>query len=165
MWTASDDAVLKQLVDRYSTNWALVTECFNSSRLTTPTERRTPADCAERWKERWSVERKLQLSESVPPVGEDGNVAGMSTQNQMTTRAVKRLASASISGGQGVNVAGEKKRRRHYLLQESIKRAVKKRADAIKTMGTFMARFQLPLFNICSKSKETYCGSRNPHSI
>jgi hypothetical protein len=57
----------------------------------------------------------------------------------MTTRAVKRLASASVSGAQGVNVAGEKKRRRHYVFQESIKRAVKKRADAIKTMGTFGA--------------------------
>ena len=164
IWTAGDDAVLKQLVDRYSTNWALVTECFNSSRFTTPTERRTPADCAERWKERWSAERKSQSSESALPVGDDGNVAGMSTQNQMTTRAVKRLASASVSGGQGANVAGEKKRRRHHLLQESIKRAVKKRADAIKTMGTcrVIGRCQSPLFNICSQSKETTCDSRNP---
>ena len=137
LWTANDDAVLKQLVDRYSTNWALIAECYNSSRLTTPTERRTPNDCAERWKERWNVERKLQMSEPTPSAGEDGNVAGTSAQNQVTTRAVKRLASASVSVAQGVNVAGERKRRRHYLLQESIKRAVKKRADAIKTMGTF----------------------------
>jgi chromatin modification-related protein VID21 len=148
---------LKELVDRYSTNWGLITECYNSSRLATPTERRTPADCAERWKERWSAERKLQLIEPALPVGEDGNAAGASPQNQMTTRAVKRLASVSVSNGQGVNVAGEKKRRRHYLLQESIKRAVKKRADAIKTMGTFrtIGRRQPPLFSVCSKPKET----------
>jgi hypothetical protein len=92
--TESDDAVLKQLVNGYSTNWAPITECFNSSRLTTPAETRTPVECAARWKERWSAEHELQLRESVLPVGEDGNVAGMATQNEMTT-AVKKLASRS----------------------------------------------------------------------
>ena len=161
LWTATDDAVLKQLVDRYSTNWALVTECFNSSRLTTPTERRTPADCAERWKERWSAEHESHLSRPLLPVGEDGDVAGMSTQNQMMTKAVKEVAISA----RGANVAGEKNCRRQYLLQESIKRAVNKRADVIRMMGTFrvMVSSQLPLFNICSKSKETNCGSRNAH--
>lgn len=135
-WSVGDDALLKQLVDKYSTNWTLVADCYNSSRLMTPTERRTPFDCAERWKERWCNERKLQHSEPAQPVGED-STAG--TAGQMTTRAVKRLASASVSSGQGVSISGEPKRRkRRYLLQDSIKRAAKKRADAIqKMLGRF----------------------------
>ena len=51
----------------------------------------------------------------------------------MTTRGVKRLASASISSpiNQGVVHSSEsKKRRRHILLQESMRRAAKKRAEA-----------------------------------
>jgi len=98
-------------------------------------ERRTPIDCAERWKERWSAERKLQPSEAIQPAAEDGTVA---SPNQMTTRAVKRLASTSVSGTSGATVGGEKKRRRHYLLQESIKKAAKKRSDSIqKMLGKF----------------------------
>ena len=137
LWSATDDIFLKQLVDRYSTNWTLVAECYNSSRLMTPMEKRTPTDCAERWKERWCVERKLQHSEAAQPTAEDGLAGG--TPVQMTTRAVKRLASTSVSSAQGVSIGGEpKRRRRHYLLQDSIKRSTKKRADAIqKMLGRF----------------------------
>ena len=141
LWSPDDDALLKQLVDRYATNWALVAECYNSARLTTPMERRTPIDCAERWKERWSAERKLQPSEATQPTTEDGSVT--SSPNQMTTRAVKRLASTSVSGTPGATIGGEKKRRRHYLLQESIKKTAKKRSDSIqKMLGKFA--FYLP---------------------
>ena len=47
----------------------------------------------------------------------------------MTTRGVKRLASASISS-EVVHSGELKKRRRHVLLQESMRRAAKKRAEA-----------------------------------
>jgi hypothetical protein len=47
----------------------------------------------------------------------------------MTTRGVKRLASASISS-EVVHNSESKKRRRHILLQESMRRAAKKRAEA-----------------------------------
>ena len=62
---------------------------------------------------------------------DDHLVSGSS--GQMTTRGVKRLASASISSpaNQGVIHSSEsKKRRRHILLQESMRRATKKRAEA-----------------------------------
>ena len=47
----------------------------------------------------------------------------------MTTRGVKRLASASISSPVA-HSSESKKRRRHILLQESMRRAAKKRAEA-----------------------------------
>ncbi|KAF9532304.1 hypothetical protein CPB83DRAFT_807585 [Crepidotus variabilis] len=139
LWTQGDDALLRQLVDRYSSNWALVAECYNSSRLTTTTERRTPVECMERWKERWSAEKKMQAAEpsSAMPSSDDmgsSSIMSSSSQSQMTTRGVKRLASVSVSSAQGVSIGGEKKRRRHYLLQDSIKRAAKKRSDVVQKM-------------------------------
>lgn len=138
LWTQNDDNLLKQLVDRYSANWPLVAECYNSSRLTTTTERRTSVECMERWKERWSNEKRMQAAEtSIPMPSSDDAGSSMlssSSQSQVTTRGVKKLTSSSVTSIQGVQVGGEKKRRRHYLLQDSIKRAAKKRTDAVQKM-------------------------------
>lgn len=160
LWSPNDDTLLKQLVDRYSTNWALVAECYNSARLTTPMERRTPIDCAERWKERWSAERKLQPSEAPQPAAEDG--IATSSPNQMTTRAVKRRASTSVSGTPGATVGGEKKRRRHYLLQESIKKAAKKRSDSIQKM---LGKFALCLSCQHSMYSQLAANQRKPSTV
>ena len=129
IWSAADDALLKSLVDKYPNNWPLIAECYNASRLTTPTDRRAPSDCLERWKGRWGSERKPFTIEAAPV---DDHLVSESS-GQMTTRGVKRLASASISSpaNQGVVQSSEsKKRRRHILLQESMRRAAKKRAEA-----------------------------------
>lgn len=155
----ADDLLLKQLVERYSTNWPLIAECYNSSRLTTPTERRTFVDCAERWKERWGSERKLQIADvSTAPPNEDPSMPGASiSSSPMTTRGVKRLASVSISSAQGVPMGSEpKKRRRHALLQDSIKRAAKKRQEAMQKM------LGEPLHTCDSLVSESVMGSSQP---
>lgn len=134
LWTANDDALLKSLVDKYFdkqwTNWPLVAECFNSSRLTTSNDKRSSAECQERWKEKFSVvDRRLAGAESGHGAGDDASAAGSS---QMTTRQVRqRLASGSVSGltAQQSNTAENKRRRRHVLLTESIRKAAKKRAE------------------------------------
>ena len=129
IWSAADDVLLKSLVDKYPNNWPLIAECYNASRLTAPTDRRSPSDCLERWKGRWGSERKPFAIETTHLPVDDHIVSS----GQMTTRGVKRLASASISspGNQGVVHSTEsKKRRRHILLQESMRRAAKKRAEA-----------------------------------
>jgi chromatin modification-related protein VID21 len=131
MWSTADDALLKSLVDKYPNNWPLVAECYNASRLTSSTDRRMPSECLERWKGRWGSERKPFAIETTHPPADDHTASGSS--GQMTTRGVKRLASASISSpvNQGVVHSSEsKKRRRHILLQESMRRAAKKRAEA-----------------------------------
>lgn len=130
MWSTADDALLKSLVDKYPNNWPLIAECYNASRLTAPTDRRTPSDCLERWKGRWGSERKPFATETTHSQVDDHVASG---SGQMTTRGVKRLASASISSpvNQGVVHSSEsKKKRRHILLQESMRRAAKKRGEA-----------------------------------
>ncbi|KAJ3516720.1 hypothetical protein NLJ89_g941 [Agrocybe chaxingu] len=132
LWSTSDDTLLKSLVDKYSMNWALIAECYNSCRLTTPNDKRTPLDCAERWKERWGAERKVPtMTDASQTPGEDGTGASSS---QIMTRGTKRLASASVSSAimpAGTAGSEPKKRRRHYLIQDSVKKVAKKRAEVL----------------------------------
>lgn len=137
LWTSSDDALLKSLIDKYPNNWDLISECFNGSRITISTDKRTRTDCMERWKEKWGVDSKQRPSEPSAMV-ED---TPPPTPSQMTTRGVKRLASTSVSGpntAAGLIGSEPRKRRRHVLVIETIRKAAKKRADLVqKTLGMF----------------------------
>jgi len=151
LWTASDDSLLKSLTDKYATNWPLISECFNASRLTISTDQRTPRDCRDRWAEKWAAEGRSgphiksqdpsssAIAEGTPPPPPPP------PSGQMTTRGIKRLASASVSGHGGVGSASgsePKKRRRHLLIQDTIRKAAKKRADlALKVNGERHANF------------------------
>ncbi|GLB35077.1 putative glycoside hydrolase family 5 protein [Lyophyllum shimeji] len=129
LWSNADDALLKSLIDKYPNNWPLIAECFNASRLTIPTDKRTPRDCLERWRDKWAPEIRRPgdnplTVEATPP-----------TSSQMTTRGIKRLASASVSSTTPVGMAAgsePRKRRRHLLVQETIRKAGKKRAEALQ---------------------------------
>ncbi|KAH0584018.1 hypothetical protein H2248_009593 [Termitomyces sp. 'cryptogamus'] len=129
LWSNVDDSLLKSLCDRYPNNWALISECFNASRLTVPTDKRTLRDCLDRWREKWGPEGRRMLetssaAEATPP-----------PTSQMTTRGVKRLASASISSvsPSGMPAGSEpRKKRRHALVLETIRKAGKKRAEALQ---------------------------------
>lgn len=127
LWSSSDDSLLKSLVERYSTNWPLISECFNSSRVTTVTDKRTATDCFERWKERFGSERKAIVAETAH-ASED--VTSLTNSNQMTTRGVKRLASASVSSPSTAFTSDARKRLRHGSLSDAVRRTAKKRADA-----------------------------------
>ncbi|KAG6854910.1 hypothetical protein C0991_009733 [Blastosporella zonata] len=130
LWSNADDALLKSLCDRYPNNWALISECFNASRLTILTDKRNPRDCLDRWREKWGPETR-RLPE-VTPVAE---ATPPPTSTSMTTRGVKRLASVSVSSASpGGMVAGSepRKKRRHALVLETIRKASKKRAEALQ---------------------------------
>lgn len=136
LWSANDDILLRSLIDKYPNNWPLIADCFNSSRLTTATDRRTYQDCLERWKEKWGSEIRQKPSETGHLPADD---AAISTSHlQMTTRGVKRLVGANISSPSIANTAAgsePKKRKHHILVQESIRKAAKKRADQIQKMA------------------------------
>lgn len=129
-WSANDDMLLKSLIDRYPYNWQLISESFNATRVTTPTDKRTARDCFERWREKWAPEvRRHPEAQPQPAPAPEENVTA--STSQMTTRGVKRLAS-SMAATPVANTSGgsePKKRRRHILLQETIRRSVKKKAE------------------------------------
>jgi chromatin modification-related protein VID21 len=141
LWSASDDTLLKSVIDKYPNNWALISECFNASRLTISIDKRTPRDCLERWKEKWGSEIRQRPTES-PMVVEDVPPAS----GQMTTRGVKRLASTSVSAPSAIPGNEPRKRRRHMLVQESIRKATKKRAEsAQKVIGEQLSVYSAEL--------------------
>ena len=106
-WNASEDALLKSLVEKYPSNWTLVADSFNSACVTISIDKRTPWECFERWNLRLGG-KPSGLSghaDVTSPTGVDGTSppATPSTsiqQAQMTTRGVKRLANINIGQGQ-----------------------------------------------------------------
>jgi len=130
LWSTADDMLLKSFIDRYPNNWALIAECFNAARHTISTDIRTPRDCLERWRDKWGPDFRRPVDnsttvEDTPP----------SISSQMTTRGVKRLASVSVSGSAAIGILPgnePRKRRRHILIQETIRKAGKKRAEALQ---------------------------------
>lgn len=136
-WTAPEDSLLKSLADKFPNNWLLIAECFNASRVTLSTDRRTPWDCYERWSTKWGSGTTLKEVTEMPPPPPP------STQGQMTTRGVKRSVSAmqSPSSPSPSSIAPtptalnteSRKRRRHQLIHETMRKAAKRREVTMKT--------------------------------
>ncbi|KAI0372852.1 hypothetical protein BV20DRAFT_990169 [Pilatotrama ljubarskyi] len=132
VWTPADDALLKQMVEKYPSNWHLVAEAFNSSRVTISTDRRTPYDCLERWREKVSAEaRAAAEDESRPSTPTAASV-------HMTTRGHKRTASQGVAAAGGSSSgAGQsnepKKRLRHNLMHDTLRKAAKRREAVQKS--------------------------------
>lgn len=130
-WTTQDDAILKQLVDKYPNNWHLVAEAFNTTRSTISTDKRTYLDCQERWRTR--------IVGNGTPGEDDMRAPPQTPTTQMTTRGTKRSLSISTptsSTASAPAVQGEpRKRRRHNLINEAIRKANKKKEQAQKLQG------------------------------
>lgn len=143
IWTIEDDTILKNLVDKYPSNWALVAECFNASRITISTDKRTPWDVFERWKSRLApfdprLAQGIEGNHGLDsPASSDAPLPVHPTPStgQMTTRGIKRMASASLSAanaGPPSAVTESRKRLKHSLVQETIRKAAKKRESSLK---------------------------------
>ena len=141
LWTPNDDMLLKTLAERYPNNWPLITDAFNSSRVTISIDQRIPWDCYERWNTRWgggsslakdAVETSLAatIDGATPPPPPP-------PRDQMTTRGIKRLASISVGANTspGGSTNEPKKRRRHNLMFDAIRKAAKKREQNQKQNG------------------------------
>jgi chromatin modification-related protein VID21 len=140
LWTNQDDTLLKRLVEKYPKNWGLVADLFNSSRGAIVMEKRADWECKERYRSRWLGKERSEreFAQMAPPV-QDGPSSSTSTrplQSQITTR--KRMASVSSSGNTSVTSATNfepRKRRRHILMFETLRKVAKKREAAQKAAG------------------------------
>ena len=160
-WTTQDDAILKQLVDKYPNNWTLVAEAFNTARGTISTDKRTSSECQERWRTR--------LVGNAAIAEEDVRAPPQTPTTQMTTRGTKRSMSVStpVSATSSASaLQGEpRKRRRHNLIHEAIRKATKKRDQAQKIQGAsdrHLLHFLDVIFKLFGYScaTEAFCHSR-----
>jgi len=119
LWTLQDDQLLKNLVDTYGNNWYLIADCFNSVRYAVSTDVRTNWDCYHRF-----VATNSKQEPDPPP--------NQTSPNQMTTRT-KRQSTLGIDTN-GAN-AENRKRRRHLVVLDSIRRLAKKKDSVAKMLG------------------------------
>ncbi|KAI1794548.1 hypothetical protein LXA43DRAFT_995526 [Ganoderma leucocontextum] len=129
-WTPAEDALLKQAVEKYPYNWHLIADAFNSSRVTIPTDKRSPWECLERWREKFSAAAR--------DVAEDSAPSASAAASHMTTRGFKRSANQSVAmsgngAASGATQGEPKKRRRHTAMHDTLKRAAKRRDQAQKS--------------------------------
>ena len=134
VWTPAEDALLRHAVERYPFNWSLIADMFNSSRVTISTDKRTPWECLERWKEKFSAQARADAAEENSPAA-----ASSSSASHMTTR--KRTASQAIASGNGsansTTPNEPRKRRRHLAMYDIVRRTAKKREAVQKSNGTY----------------------------
>ena len=127
LWTPHDDALLKQIADMYPNNWALIADSFNSSRMSISTDKRTAADCFDRWNARWGRAETTDESRTHTP----------SAPTQMTTRYKRAASNAAATMAANINATTgvDAKKRRHALMHDAIRKAMKKKEAAAKQNG------------------------------
>jgi chromatin modification-related protein VID21 len=140
LWTNQDDLLLKSLVEKYPKNWGLVADQFNSLRSAIALEQRADWECKERYRSRWlGKDRSERDFTPVAPPAQDGTSlsTARASQSQITTR--KRMASVSSSTANTAAVPTvtfeSRKRRRHVLIFETMRKCARKREAAQKTVG------------------------------
>lgn len=141
LWNTAEDTLLKSFIDRYPHNWQLITEMFNSYNPHMSGDRRSVRECVERWREKWAPPDRPKFASDASVNGAEETPPPTSSQppatpSQITTRGVKRLASVSVSSPTSNNATAmgsePKKRRRHLLIQDSIRRVAKRKAEAVQ---------------------------------
>jgi chromatin modification-related protein VID21 len=141
LWTNQEDLLLKHLVEKYPKNWGLVADLFNSSRGAIALEQRADWECKERYRSRWlGKDRSEREFTPVVPHAQDGPSSSGSarpSQSQITTR--KRMASVSSSTINTAPVPATtfepRKRRRHVLIFETMRKCARKREATQKASG------------------------------
>jgi chromatin modification-related protein VID21 len=142
LWAYQDDLLLKQLVEKYPKNWGLVADLFNSSRGAISLEQRADWECKERYRSRWlGKDRGERDFTPVAPSAQDGPSSSTSTRpSQITTR--KRMASISSSTMNTTPISATtfepRKRRRHVLIFETMRKCARKREATQKASGTYL---------------------------
>ncbi len=123
MWTPDEDSYLMTLAKQYQNNWALVADLFNSTRLSTATDKREPWDCFDRCKriEQAAAEGKPppappQLPPSAAETekdgkkgdGKDGDTSSKARQDEQEARLqirwVEEEASSKQSDGSNAQI-------------------------------------------------------------
>lgn len=133
LWNTVEDSLLKSFADRFNGNWSLIAEMFNGQNQSISNDKRSVRECYERWKELDAKAKGIDLTNATEGTPPPATSAPPATPNQITTRGVKRLASVSVSsptaGSTTPSSTEAKKRRRHVVIQDSIRRAAKKRVE------------------------------------
>jgi chromatin modification-related protein VID21 len=122
LWTPNDDFILNTMVELYHSNWLLVADALNMARRSVSTDRRTAWDCYHRWT---LLTAKSDLD---PPTSSVTNPSSR-PKRHAATNGTESAAANSNSNFEA------RKRRRHLVMQEAMRKVVKKREIIAKAAG------------------------------
>lgn len=138
VWTPEEDQLLKNVIHQYGSNWALVADVFNNSRITIPTDRRSPWDCYQRWlgiRGDGGADDGLALASQpgMTPGGPRSGTVPMTPQSQIRAGLAggppgtvsNRKVSSQIAAARA---AGGRRNMRHAILFDVMKKTAGKRA-------------------------------------
>ncbi|KAF9510866.1 hypothetical protein BS47DRAFT_1487193 [Hydnum rufescens UP504] len=120
-WTAEEDQQLKALHSQFPTNWSLISDVFNSSRVTIPTDVRSAWDCYQRL----SSISKLDVKDE-HPVGRLGTPSELGKSSTVPKEGWSSKASVKKPPPAQSKAVG-KRATRHALLHDAIRKTIKKR--------------------------------------
>lgn len=137
MWTPDEDNYLMTLAKQYHSNWALVADLFNSTRLNTATDKREPWDCYDRCKR---IEQAA--AEGKPPPGPPPMPAPAVDADKDGKKGDGKDGDASnakrdkLSKKMGSKYDGSKRKQRRSNLMEVMRKSAKRREASKQAQQT-----------------------------
>lgn len=146
-WSADEDAFLMKLFQQYGANWPLVSDIFNSTRLTVPTDRREPWDCYDRWDRitKAAAQGKPpppipQLPSTAPPTPADPAGTGAKEDSSAAASPVQAPTQPASMAAKREKLAkklttkfdGSRKKMRHSNILEVMRKTAKRREATAK---------------------------------
>ena len=150
VWTPEEDALLRSVLHQLGPNWALVGDVFNNSRITIPTDRRSPWDCYQRWLAIRGESAEDAAAWGLPTPGASGSAGGargsipMTPQQHLQQQRLQAQVAANPAANRKVSsqiasarAAGGRRNMRHAILFEVMKKSAGKRAAKIPRKSEF----------------------------
>ena len=145
-WSIAEDNSLKNLVEKYPHNWMRIAETLNGTHVRTRADRRGPFECYERFRTKYGARVATPAptgeeasTSAKPPEPAQSPVTPTAPVSQvMMTRGIKRAAGTMAQAQNPLTVnttptVESRKRRRHYLVFETMRKVAKKRETHIRS--------------------------------
>lgn len=140
LWSNDEDAFLLKLYQQYGSNWPLIADLFNSTRLSVPTDRREPWDCFDRWDR---ITKAAAQGQPPPPPPQLPSAAAASSAGpegaEKASPAQPTVPAGSLAAKReklvrklGAKYDGSRKRMRHSNIMEVMKKTARRRDATAK---------------------------------
>lgn len=135
VWTSEEDQQLKALYNQFGPNWQLISDVFNSSRITIATDVRAAWDCFKRWR---------TLVGDISGPGADGSdwrspaspgsaVTRREAASKATMAAAPRKVTLQVAAARA---AGGRRPMRHSIIFEVVRKLMTKRSQKPPSKST-----------------------------
>lgn len=129
LWTSEEDDYLLSLIKQYGQHWQLISDLFNATRLSVPTDFREAWDCYDRYQR---IQQAASEGKAPPPPSfltekaDDSKANGSQNGQSSNSLAMKR---EKLTKKVGLKYDGSRKKLRKSNITEVMKKCAKRRAE------------------------------------